>query len=152
MKTKLLIAFLIMGLATACGTKKNNLSAAYDVAVEEAPAVQEDATSTEKSAQDADETLSDAKITESKDRYQMESGQFVEKPFHIIVGSFKNETNAKNLRNELAKSGRNAFVAVNKDGMFRVFAVSADDERTVRVELVKVRQTFADAWILKLSK
>lgn len=46
----------------------------------------------------------------------------------------------------------NAFVAVNKDGMFRVFAVSSDDEKTVRIELVKVRQTYPDAWILKLSK
>lgn len=34
MKTKLIISLLIIGLATACGTKKNNLSAAYEVATE----------------------------------------------------------------------------------------------------------------------
>lgn len=151
MKTKLIISLLIIGLATACGTKKNNLSAAYEVATETQTEVKtetDDATATVATEQD----MSDAKITETKDRYQMENGQFVEKPFHIIVGSFKNETNAKNLRNTLSKNGMNAFVAVNKDGMFRVFAVSSDDEKTVRIELVKVRQTYPDAWILKLSK
>ena len=151
MKTKLIISLLIIGLATACGTKKNNLSAAYEVATETQTEVQtetDDATATVATEQ----AMSDAKITETKDRYQMENGQFVEKPFHIIVGSFKNETNAKNLRNTLSKNGMNAFVAVNKDGMFRVFAVSSDDEKTVRIELVKVRQTYPDAWILKLSK
>jgi cell division protein FtsN len=151
MKTKLIISLLIIGLATACGTKKNNLSAAYEVATETQ-------TETQTEIDDAaakvatEQAMSDAKITETKDRYQMENGQFVEKPFHIIVGSFKNETNAKNLRNTLSKNGMNAFVAVNKDGMFRVFAVSSDDEKTVRIELVKVRQTYPDAWILKLSK
>jgi len=151
MKTKLIISLLIIGLATACGTKKNNLSAAYEVATETQTEVKtetDDATATVATEQ----AMSDAKITETKDRYQMENGQFVEKPFHIIVGSFKNETNAKNLRNTLSKNGMNAFVAVNKDGMFRVFAVSSDDEKTVRIELVKVRQTYPDAWILKLSK
>ena len=151
MKTKLIISLLIIGLATACGTKKNNLSAAYEVATETQTEIQtETDDATAKAA--TEQAMSDAKITETKDRYQMENGQFVEKPFHIIVGSFKNETNAKNLRNTLSKNGMNAFVAVNKDGMFRVFAVSSDDEKTVRIELVKVRQTYPDAWILKLSK
>ena len=152
MKTKLIIILLIIGLATACGTKKNNLSAAYEVATETQTEVQTETNDTTTAKIATEQAMSDAKITETKDRYQMENGQFVEKPFHIIVGSFKNETNAKNLRNTLSKNGMNAFVAVNKDGMFRVFAVSSDDEKTVRIELVKVRQTYPDAWILKLSK
>jgi cell division septation protein DedD len=152
MKTKLIISLLIIGLATACGTKKNNLSAAYEVATEAEPQVQSETDKAATAKMEAEQAMSNAKITETKDRYQMENGQFVEKPFHIIVGSFKNETNAKNLRNTLSKNGMNAFVAVNKDGMFRVFAVSSDDEKTVRIELLKVRETYPDAWILKLSK
>ena len=152
MKTKLIISLLIIGLATACGAKKNNLSAAYEVATETQTEVQTETNDTTTAKIATEQAMSDAKITETKDRYQMENGQFVEKPFHIIVGSFKNETNAKNLRTTLSKNGMNAFVAVNKDGMFRVFAVSSDDEKTVRIELVKVRQTYPDAWILKLSK
>jgi cell division septation protein DedD len=152
MKTKLIISLLIIGLATACGTKKNNLSAAYEVATEAETEVQSETDKAATAKMEAEQAMSNAKITETKDRYQMENGQFVEKPFHIIVGSFKNETNAKNLRNTLSKNGMNAFVAVNKDGMFRVFAVSSDDEKTVRIELLKVRETYPDAWILKLSK
>ena len=48
--------------------------------------------------------MSDAKITETKDRYQMENGQFVEKPFHIIVGSFKTKQMQKNLTQHSLKT------------------------------------------------
>ncbi len=151
MKTKIFIGLLVVAMTTACGTKKNNLSAAYEVATE-AETTTKEVVAEEKTQ--ASEALMDSKarITETKDRYQMENGQFVEKPFHIIVGSFKNENNAKNLRSNLAKTGMKAFVAVNKDGMYRVFAVSSDDETSIRTELVKVRQSFPDAWILKLTK
>ena len=43
-------------------------------------------------------------------------------------------------------------LTVNQNGMFRVFAFSSDDERQIRIELVKVREKFPDAWILKLAK
>lgn len=82
----------------------------------------------------------------------MENGTFVEKPYHIIVGSFQKEINARNLKNDLVKKGMESFVAVNQNGMFRVFAFSSDDERQIRIELVKVREKFPDAWILKLAK
>jgi len=53
---------------------------------------------------------------------------------------------------ELVKKGMESFIAVNQNGMFRVFAFSSDDERQIRIELVKVREKFPDAWILKLAK
>lgn len=150
--TKFLIAIVAIGLA-ACNTTKKISDSAYEPATPvEATVVGTTTPANTPVVAPVEEKISDAKITETKDKYQMENGTFVEKPYHIIVGSFQKEINARNLKNDLVKKGMESFIAVNQNGMFRVFAFSSDDERQIRIELVKVREKFPDAWILKLAK
>jgi cell division septation protein DedD len=70
----------------------------------------------------------------------------------VVVGSFKNEVNAQNLLLTLQKQGHTATVAVNQNGLFRVFMYSTDTEADVRMALAKARKTYPDAWMLKLAQ
>lgn len=90
------------------------------------------------------------KIVESSDKYTTEDGAQVVYAYHVVVGSFSSRTNASNLSIELNKSGVKATVAVNQNGLYRVFYYSTDNEPDVRAVLAKARKKYPDAWMLKL--
>jgi cell division protein FtsN len=76
----------------------------------------------------------------------------VQQQYHVVVGSFQSEVNAQNLLITLQQQGFNAKVAVNQNGLFRVFMYSADTEVEIRKALAKARATYPDAWMLKIAK
>ena len=90
------------------------------------------------------------KIVESSDKYTTEDGAEVVYAYHVVVGSFSSRANASNLSIELNKSGVKATVAVNQNGLYRVFYYSTDNEPDVRTVLAKARKKYPDAWMLKL--
>lgn len=90
------------------------------------------------------------KIVESSDKYTTEDGAEVVYAYHVVVGSFSSRANASNLSIELNKSGIKATVAVNQNGLYRVFYYSTDNEPDVRTVLAKARKKYPDAWMLKL--
>lgn len=90
------------------------------------------------------------KIVESTDKYTTEDGAEVVYAYHVVVGSFASRVNATNLSIELNKSGVKATVAVNQNGLYRVFYYSTDNEPEVRQVLAKARKKYPDAWMLKL--
>lgn len=90
-------------------------------------------------------------IRETTDTYTS-NGVAVTLRYHVVVGSFKNEVNAQNLLLTLQKQGHTATVAVNQNGLFRVFMYSTDTEADVRMALAKARKTYPDAWMLKLAQ
>ena len=96
------------------------------------------------------ETTKTDKIVESSDKYTTEDGAQVVYAYHVVVGSFSSRTNASNLSIELNKSGVKATVAVNQNGLYRVFYYSTDNEPDVRAVLAKARKKYPDAWMLKL--
>ena len=63
-----------------------------------------------------------------------------------------NKLNAQNLYLTLKNQGFESKVAVNQNGLFRVFMYSADTEGEIRKALAKARRTYADAWMLKIAK
>ena len=65
MKTKLIISLLIIGLATACGTKKNNLSAAYEVATETQTEIQTETNDTTTAKIATEQAMSDDYVREN---------------------------------------------------------------------------------------
>lgn len=97
-----------------------------------------------------DKPAATEKIVESSDKYTTEDGAEVVYAYHVVVGSFSSRTNANNMSIELNKTGIKATVAVNQNGLYRVFYYSTDNEPDVRTVLAKARKKYPDAWMLKL--
>lgn len=110
----------------------------------------EDTVKVESVAEKTETTTKTDKIVESSDKYTTEDGAQVVYAYHVVVGSFSSRTNASNLSIELNKSGVKATVAVNQNGLYRVFYYSTDNEPDVRAVLAKARKKYPDAWMLKL--
>ena len=106
---------------------------------------------TQTAEQVVDAIVEKATIRETNDTYTS-GGVAVQQQYHVVVGSFQSEVNAQNLQITLQKQGFNAMVAVNQNGLFRVFMYSADTEVEIRKALAKARATYPDAWMLKIAK
>lgn len=98
-----------------------------------------------------DSVAATATIRETTDTYTS-GGVAVQQQYHVVVGSFQSEVNAQNLLITLQKQGFDSQVAVNQNGLFRVFMYSADTEAAIRNALAKARVTYPDAWMLKLAR
>ena len=68
--------------------------------------------------------------------------------YHVVVGSFKSQVNAKGLQNTLKSEGNNALVVVNEQGMFRVLIASFNEYAQARARINQISERFADAWVL----
>ena len=79
-------------------------------------------------------------------------GEGVLKKYSIIVGSFQNSTNAKNLQTRLISQGYNSTILMNTERqMYRVSINSFDYEADARNEARRIKSIFpdfSDAWIL----
>lgn len=76
----------------------------------------------------------------------------VTKKYHVVVGSFASQLNAKNLAATLRSEGRNPAVVVNENNMYRVIIASYDDYATATAAKVDLQSRFADAWLLVQNK
>ena len=70
------------------------------------------------------------------------------KKFHVVVGSFGVQNNAKNLQRTLNSEGNSAIVVVNEQGMFRVLIASYDEYALARNRISQISNRFPDAWVL----
>lgn len=68
--------------------------------------------------------------------------------YHVVVGSFKNQDNAKNLKATLNNEGNQALVVVNEQGMFRVLIASFDTYAEARAQINAIKERFPDSWVL----
>lgn len=68
--------------------------------------------------------------------------------YHVVVGSFKSQVNAKNLQSILKSEGNSALVVVNEQGMFRVLIASFNEYAQARSRIGQISERFADAWVL----
>jgi cell division protein FtsN len=68
--------------------------------------------------------------------------------YHVVVGSFTKQTNAKGLQTTLNKEGNKAVVVVNEKGMFRVLITSVNDYKQAHVFIKNIATRFPDAWVL----
>ena len=68
--------------------------------------------------------------------------------YHVVVGSFTKQTNAKGLQSTLKNEGNKAVVVVNEKGMFRVLMASMNDYQKAHVFIKNVANRFPDAWVL----
>lgn len=75
------------------------------------------------------------------------------KRFSVVVGSFKNKTNAYSLKERMQNDGYNAVLGENEQGMLRVIVASfdnkADAAESRNAIKTKYAPNFQDAWILE---
>ncbi|NLI71441.1 MAG: SPOR domain-containing protein [Bacteroidales bacterium] len=69
--------------------------------------------------------------------------------YHVVVGSFSVQNNAKNLQRTLNNEGNNAIIVVNERGMYRVLIASYDDYSQARNRINQISNRFPDAWVLR---
>ncbi len=71
--------------------------------------------------------------------------------YSIVVGSFKQITNARSLRDRLIADGYPAVVMQNAQGMYRVIIssyVTREQAREERIKIIKQYPHFTKTWIL----
>lgn len=69
--------------------------------------------------------------------------------YHVVVGSFGVQSNAKNLQRTLNSEGNNAIIVVNEQGMYRVLIASYDEYAQARTRINQISSRFPDAWVLR---
>jgi cell division protein FtsN len=75
------------------------------------------------------------------------------KKYSVVIGSFKNRSNAFNLKERMIDEGYNPVVAENDFGMLRVIVTSYDNKndavKSRDAIKSKYRPNFQDAWLLE---
>ncbi len=97
----------------------------------------------------------DFNVTTRQERinpYQGESTANLRR-YSVVIGSFRNNTNAYSLRDRMQRDGYTAMVAQNEMGMLRVIVSSFDSKRDALYSRDAFRSkyypNFQDAWILE---
>jgi predicted DNA-binding antitoxin AbrB/MazE fold protein len=73
--------------------------------------------------------------------------------YHVVVGSFKEKTNAVSLQNILLEEGeKGAVVIVNEQTMYRVILGSFDEYKEAHTRISRMGDRFIDAWVLVQAK
>jgi cell division protein FtsN len=101
---------------------------------------------------DINESLNIATRQERINPYDGESFQSLRR-YNVVIGSFRNRTNATALKERMQYEGYNTILAENELGMIRVIVSSSDS----KAEAVRSRSSFKskyypnfqDAWILE---
>lgn len=68
--------------------------------------------------------------------------------YHVVVGSFSKQENAKGLQANLNSEGNRAIVVVNENGMFRVLIASFNEYYQAKERIKQINSRFPDAWVL----
>ena len=146
---RLIIALAIVLTATsACKTKQKiaEVPAGANVkATAPKTIVQESAQEPEVSAP----IVSEPEVTRNENFSLVdgESGSLKFK-YHVVVGSFSKQENARGLQRTLKSEGNSAIVVVNEKGMYRVLIASYNDYNQAHARIKKISDRFADAWVL----
>lgn len=68
--------------------------------------------------------------------------------YHVVVGSFSVQANAKNLQRTLNSEGNSAIIVINEKGMYRVLIASYNEYAQARARISEINTRFPDAWVL----
>ncbi len=155
---KILIACASLALLmsmTSCGTtKKSEYRRAYEAAKQRELAQRESSYKPIYKAPDsAKEVKTEAVVTKERiSAYEGENRNNLRR-FSVVIGSFRNPTNAKSLKERMVKKGYNAVLAKNEMDMLRVIISSFDtkEEAAASRDAIKTRfaPDFQDAWLLE---
>lgn len=144
------LCLVMMFSVVSCKSKQSAYKAAYEQAKEreissDEPAEEEIAPVTK--SKTAGETRQE-KITplEGEDADAI-------KLYSVVIGSFKNRTNAYSLKERMQNEGYTPILGENEQGMLRVIVTSfenkAEAEKSRDAIRSKYRPSFQDAWVLE---
>lgn len=84
--------------------------------------------------------------------YKDEEGNKLKHRYLIVVGSFKDKLNARNLADQLIQKGEGApYIAISPEGMYRVIYISSNSESEIRSTLETVKRSYPSAWFLNIG-
>jgi len=111
---------------------------------ESGPATAEDTSGEEASREEPAEAMATPAATPT------DHAVVSEKAYHIIIGSFEDEVNARELAGRMSRAGWNALVVESRRGMYRVSIASHVDKQQALEELYKIREERnPNAWMLR---
>jgi cell division protein FtsN len=156
MKKIILIVTVICGIISLESCKSK--SSAYKTAYEQAKANDKAIAYEDENEGDEEEVATGEEI--SYESVKQESVKPVSgenatglKKYSVVIGSFKNKTNAYSLKERMMDEGYNPVIAENEYGMLRVIITSFDSKpeaiRSRDNVKKKYEPNFRDAWILE---
>lgn len=151
-KIWLLGATMCMVLAFgSCKPKQSAYKAAYEQAKEK------ETTAPVEAYEEPEETVAPvskprtADASTRQERIRAAQGEDASglKRFSVVIGSFKNKTNAYSLKERMQDEGYKALLGENEQGMLRVIVSSFDTKADAIESRDGIRSQFHDAWILE---
>ncbi len=73
------------------------------------------------------------------------------KTYHVVIGSFKSQENAKKLQAR-ERPAYNPVIVINEQGMYRVILISFDEYAAAKQKIAAIRDQYSDAWVLVQKK
>jgi cell division protein FtsN len=155
---RLIIALAVIMMATSsCKTKQKVAEIPAGANIEAAATTTTPATSTNANANavstvNSSETVSNVAEVTRNENFSLAEGEtnadVLKFKYHVVVGSFSKQTNAKGLQTTLRAEGNKAVIVVNEKGMFRLLISSYNDYNQAHVRIKEIASRFPDAWVL----
>ena len=77
-----------------------------------------------------------------------QNADFLKFKYHVVVGSFSKQENAKGLQSTLNAEGNKSNIVINEKGMYRLLISSYNDYNQAHVRIKEINSRFPDAWVL----
>lgn len=163
MKKTLIIALTLSTvlLSSSCKSKESAYRKAYEQAKQREIAAQSntnynttiDEEQAKKDEKELAKKASNVSVRKEKLTTLPEENKDHLKQYSVVIGSFQNPTNAKDLKNRMIAKGYNAVLAKNEMGMLRVIVSSFDTKEAAVASREAIKAAFApqfsDAWLLE---
>ena len=148
-----IVACMILLCGVSCKSKQSAYKAAYEQA-KERPATVETAAVAPVQEEPVSKSKTITPVTR-QEKITPVAGEDVSsiKLFSVVVGSFRNKTNALSLKERMQKDGYMPVLGENDQGMLRVILTSHESRRDAEESRAAVTRkyypNFQDAWILE---
>lgn len=148
--TKFLFAMAIVAIFTTSCKSKQKVAAIPEGANIEATTSTTTVTSPTASTASVEIVNSNETEVTRNETFKLSDGDLnaLKFKYHVVVGSFSKQTNAKGLQTSLVAEGNNALVVVNEQNMYRVLIASFNDYSAARARINEIKTRFPDAWVL----
>jgi cell division protein FtsN len=151
---RLTLALAVVIMATsACKTKQKiaeiPAGANIQAAAPKTSTVQTPSTYSTPASSDVKSAVNENEVTRNEN-FSLVDGEAgsLNYKYHVVVGSFGKQTNAKGLQGTLKSEGNKALIVVNEKGMYRVLISSYNDYKQAHARIKEISNRFPDAWVL----
>lgn len=147
---KLMLALAIVIMVTsACKTKQKIAEIPAGANIEASSPKKSISTNSSSTLSSTQSTVNEPEVTRNEN-FSLVDGEkdALKYKYHVVVGSFGKQTNAKGLQTTLKSEGNSALVVVNEKGMYRVLIASFNDYNQAHARIKEISNRFPDAWVL----